>query len=105
MGVGGGVGEGAALVSFHTVSAMEVAYSEQARRVRGAANRIPPAFSMQFYNSANQLAAAEIENGPAGREREEFTMTTFFSLSSTRSKLRPGALAQLQQPNVHAHTD
>lgn len=45
--------------------------SEQARRVRGAANRIPPAFSMQVYNSANQLVAAEIENGPAGREREK----------------------------------
>lgn len=56
---------------------MEVAYREPARRVRAATNRIPPEFSMQFYNSANQLAAAEIENGPVGSEREgkEFSMT------------------------------
>lgn len=69
-GGGGGGGGGVLLVSLHTVSAMEVAYREQARRVRAAANRIPPAFSMQFYNSANQLATAEIENGPVGSERE-----------------------------------
>lgn len=49
---------------------MEVAYREQARRVRGAVNRIPQAFSLQFYNSANQLVAAEIEYSPAGRETE-----------------------------------